>query len=354
MKVIQIMPEFGLAGAEIMCENLTVKLVERGIDVVVVSLYDYHSAITERLEKQGVKVCYLNKRAGLDLRMIVRLYKLFRQEKPDVIHTHRYVMQYAVWAAMLAGVKKRVHTVHSIAEKETVAVAQKLNWLFYHFHHVIPVALSKEIQFTVTERYHLPQERVPVVYNGIDLDRCVVKKSYESNGKLRFLHIGRFAEVKNHFLLIEAFVRVHRKNPDTELVLIGEGPLEAKIRERVAEEGLTDSVIFAGVKENIYPCLNEADVFVLPSLYEGMPMTIIEAMGTGVPVIAANVGGIPSMIEAGENGVLVDADEDALANAMLSMMDEKLRRGIGVKGRKKAEAAFSAETMCNGYCEVYF
>lgn len=354
MKVIQIMPEFGLAGAEIMCENLTMKLAERGIDVVVVSLYDYYSAITDRLEKQGIKVCYLNKRPGLDWRMIAKLYKLFRQEKPDVIHTHLYVMQYAVWAAMLADVKKRVHTVHNIAEKETTAVAQKLNWIFYHFYHVTPVALSKEIQFTVTERYHLPQEKVPVVYNGIDLGRCIVKKSYESNGKLQFLHIGRFVEAKNHFLLIEAFARVYRSNPDTELVLVGAGPLEAKVREKVAEAGLTDSVIFAGIKENVYPCLNEADVFVLPSLYEGMPMTIIEAMGTGLPVVATNVGGIPSMIDTGESGLLVDVDVDALVEAMQRLMDQKLRRTLGMKARKRAETVFSSDEMCESYCEIYF
>lgn len=354
MKVIQIMPEFGLAGAETMCENLTVELVKKGVDVVVVSLYNYHSAITDRLEKQNIKICYLNKKPGLDLSIIIKLYRLFKKEKPDVIHTHRYVMQYAVPAAILARVKKRVHTVHSIATKETTATAQKLNWIFYHFNHVIPVALSKEIQSTVIERYNLPHQKIPVIYNGIDLKKCIVKNSYKANKKIRFLHIGRFSKVKNHLLLIEAFAEVHKKNCNTELVLIGTGELEENIKKKTLEFGLMDSVIFAGLKEDVYPDLNAADVFVLPSLYEGMPMTIIEAMGTGLPVIATNVGGIPSMIKTGENGLLVNADVDALVNAMSRVVvNENLRRTMGVKAREVTETIFSSNIMCNKYYKIY-
>lgn len=353
MKVIQIMPEFGLAGAETMCENLTIKLAQNGVHVMVVSLYDYHSAITDRMESKGIKICYLNKKPGLDLSMILKLYQLFRSEKPDVIHTHRYVMQYAIPAAVMAGVKRRIHTVHSVATKETVEMAQKLNYFFYHFCHVTPVALSNEIQATVVERYRLPQQKVPVIYNGIDLSRCIVKNSYERNQKMRFLHIGRFAPVKNHRMLLEAFADVHQRYPDTELVLLGTGELEDEVRQRTLELGVMDSVTFAGLKENVYPDLNFADAFVLPSLYEGMPMTLIEAMGTGLPVIATNVGGIPSMIRNGENGLLVDVDVHALTDAMVRLMDETMRRTIGRKARETTEQLFSSDTMCERYYEIY-
>lgn len=353
MKVMQIMPEFGLAGAEIMCENLTIELVKKGIDVVVVSLYDYHSAITDRLEKQNIKIYYLNKKSGLDLSMIKKLYRLFKEEKPEVIHTHRYVMQYAIPAAVLARVKKRIHTVHNIATKETTEMAQKLNWIFYHYFHVTPVALSKEIQSTVIDRYHLSHQNVPVIYNGINLKKCIVKESYKINGKLRFLHIGRFSEAKNHLMLVEAFSKVHKKNPNTELVLIESGELEVEIKKKTLEIGLLDSVIFAGLKENVYPDLNAADVFILPSLYEGMPMTLIEAMGTGLPVIATNVGGIPSMIQNGENGLLININVDDLTVAMLQLMDPQIRGTIGINARKTAENIFSADVMSNQYYKAY-
>ena len=118
MKIVQIMPEFGLAGAETMCENLTYELIKLGHNVIVVSMYDYHSPITERLEKAGVDVRYLGKKPGLDFSMIGKIKKLLKKNKVDVIHTHRYCAQYAIPAAITAGVKLRVHTVHNIAEKE--------------------------------------------------------------------------------------------------------------------------------------------------------------------------------------------------------------------------------------------
>ena len=91
MKIIQLMPEFGLAGAETMCENLTCELISRGHDVLVVSLYDYHSAITDRLEKKCVRIVYLGKKPGLNLSVIGKLRRVLKSFNPDIIHTHRYL-----------------------------------------------------------------------------------------------------------------------------------------------------------------------------------------------------------------------------------------------------------------------
>lgn len=354
MKVIQIMPEFGLAGAEIMCENLSVALVKHNIDVVVVSLYDCHSAITDRLEQSGIKVIYLGKRPGLDFRMVKRLYQVFKIEKPDVIHTHRYVMQYAIPSAIMAGIKKRIHTVHTVATKENTRFAQKLNCFFYHCCHVIPVALSEEIQKTVQDCYRLPQCEIPIIFNGIDLSKCVEKTRYDSGNQLKYLHIGRFSEPKNHQMLLEAFANVHEEIPQTQLTLVGGGDLEEEIRTTIDTLGLMDCVVLAGLKDNVYPILNESDIFLLPSIYEGMPMTLIEAMGTGLPVIATNVGGIPSMIQSNKNGLLVNREVDALANAMMELSDRKKRKRLGREARKTAENLFSSTVMCEKYLNLYF
>ena len=105
MKIAQIMPEFGLAGAEIMCENLTYELRKAGHEVVVVSMYDYHSAITDRLEQAGVEIRYLGKKPGMDPSMIGKMWKVFRETGVEVVHTHRYCGQYAMPAAMLSAVR---------------------------------------------------------------------------------------------------------------------------------------------------------------------------------------------------------------------------------------------------------
>lgn len=353
MKIIQIMPEFGLAGAEIMCENLTYELKKLGNNVVVISLYDYHSAITERLENNGIEILYLNKKPGLDLSVIFKLIKIFRAEKPDVIHTHRYVMQYAIPAAIISKVKHRVHTVHNVAKKENTRVARLINKFFYKYAHVIPVALSEKIKNTIIDEYNINQEKIPVIFNGIDLSKCIEKNNYEANEKFTILHIGRFSEQKNHQGLIEAFYLFTRNHPNSILVLIGDGNKKEEIKKIVQKKGIAQKVRFMGVKSNVYSYLNEADVFVLPSIYEGVPMTLIEAMATGLPIVATTVGGVPDMLENGKEAFLVSLDINQIARAIEAFYQScEMRKTIG-KNAKKRSITFSAEHMAEQYLEVY-
>ena len=159
MKIVQVMPEFGLAGAEIMCENLTYELTKMGHSVTVISMYDYHSSITTRLEKEGIDVRYLAKKPGLDLSMVRKIKKILKETNADVVHTHRYCAQYAVPAAILAGVKHRVHTIHNIAQKENGRLARKLNRFFFKHCHVIPVALSELIRESIVKSIELTKKR---------------------------------------------------------------------------------------------------------------------------------------------------------------------------------------------------
>lgn len=159
MKIIQIIPEFGLGGAEIMCENLTYELLKSGYDVIIISMFSYHSAITERLEKAGVDIRYLGKKSGFDLSMIWKMRKIFKVNHVDVVHTHRYCAQYAIPAAVLAGIKRRIHTVHNIAQKENGKFARKLNKFFFKYCNVIPVALSDLIRDSVVKEYKLKREK---------------------------------------------------------------------------------------------------------------------------------------------------------------------------------------------------
>ena len=138
MKIMQIMPEFGLAGAEIMCENLSYELAQRGNEMILVSLYTYHSAITDRLEREGIRIVYLGKKSGIDISIYRKLDNLIQREKPDVIHTHRYVMQYSVPIGAKYHIGM-VHTVHNVAEKEQEWGKRKLSYLFYKFANVTPV-----------------------------------------------------------------------------------------------------------------------------------------------------------------------------------------------------------------------
>lgn len=352
MKIVQIMPEFGLAGAETMCENLTYELIKLGHNVIVISMYDYHSAITERLEKAGVDVRYLGKKSGWDFSTIKKIKKILKESKADVVHTHRYCAQYAVPAAIMAGVKRRVHTVHSVAKEENGKLARKLNKIFFKMNALVPVALSEKIQDTIIDEYRLKRSAVPVIFNGIILDKCQVKTDYSTTEKFKILHIGRFQDAKNHKGLIVAFEIFNRKYPNSELHLIGDGANKKEIEELVIAKNISDRVVFHGLQSDIYQFLPSMDIFVLPSLYEGIPMTLIEAMGTGLPIVATAVGGIPDMLD--ENSAqLVPVDTKAIAEAFEKYYcDEFFRMSHGKEALKLSDR-FSAETMARKYINIY-
>lgn len=352
MKIAQIMPEFGLAGAEIMCENLTYELRKAGHEVVVVSMYDYHSAITDRLEQAGVEIRYLGKKPGMDPSMIGKMWKVFRETGVEVVHTHRYCGQYAMPAAMLAGVRHRVHTLHSVASKELQRPAKILSRFFYKYCRVIPVSLSGLVKESVVEEYELAPEAIPVVYNGIDLSKCMPKEDHTRKGNFKILHIGRFSQEKNHIGLIEAFGKFHANHPDSELWLIGDGKLRPEVENFAKDKGLEQAVKFLGLQSNVHGFMHEADLFALTSNYEGMPMTLIEAMGTGLPVVATRVGGIPDMLS-DDAALLVPVDMDAVAEAFEKFYsDESLRRSCGLAAMARAEQ-FSAQVMAENYLKIY-
>ena len=352
MKIAQIMPEFGLAGAEIMCENLTYELIKSGHEVVVVSMYDYHSAITDRLEQTGVEIRYLGKKPGLDVSMIPKMTKVFRETGVQVVHTHRYCAQYAMPAAMLAGVKHRVHTLHSVAPKENKKAARKLSKFFYKYCHVIPVSLSQLVRESVVEEYKLAPEAIPIIFNGINLSKCMPKDDYAREGNFKILHVGRFSEEKNHIGLISAFQKFHADHPDSELWLIGDGKLRPAAEEHARNNGLEQAVKFLGLQSDVCSYMHDADVFTLTSNYEGIPMTMIEAMGTGLPVVATRVGGIPDMLD-DDSALLVPVNVDAIAEAFEKYYcDEALRRKNGLAVAKLA-VRFSAEAMAEEYLKVY-
>lgn len=353
MKIVQVMPEFGLAGAEIMCEALTYELIKLGHEVSVISLFDYHSVITERLENSGVNVIYLDKKLGLDLSMIGKLKKVLKNLRPDVVHTHRYCAQYAIPAANSVKIKCRVHTLHSIAQKENGKLARILNKYFFKHNYLTPVALSPLIQQSIVQEYKLKKENIPVIFNGVDLSKCIEKKDYETNGNFKIVHVGRFAEPKNHIGLLKAFELFNKEYSDSELWLIGDGELRSEIEQYVKENDLKNSVKFLGLQEKVHQFLFDADIFTLPSNYEGIPMTIIEAMGTGLPIVATKVGGVPDMLEDKISALLVDNNTDAIANAFKEYyLDSEKRKEHGQNALKGA-GKFSAKTMAEEYEKVY-
>ncbi len=354
MKILQVIPYFCFGGAETMCENLTRALIARGHQVTVVSLYDRKTPISQRMEESGIRIRYLDKKLGLDISMVKKLSAIMKEEKPDAVHTHLDVIKYAVAAAKLAGIRRCVHTVHNVADKEAEGRLQKMvNGLYFKLGWSVPVALSPLVQETISDFYGISLEQIPVIYNGVDLTRCIPKEDYDVDGPLKLVHIGRFNEQKNHKGLLEAFRMFRQQYPDAVLRLLGDGDLFEDTVSYARELGLESSVEFLGAQSNVYPYLHEADIFLLPSRYEGMPMTIIEAMGTGLPVVATAVGGVPDMLTDGESGLLTENSPEAVVAACcVFAKDQSLRQRMGRKAKERS-VRFSADYMARCYEEEY-
>lgn len=349
------MPEFGLAGAEIMCETLIYKLQATGrYQIFVASLFDFHSSITDRMENNGVKIIYLGKKQGLDLAIIPKLVKIMRKYNIQIVHTHRYVMQYVIPAAIISKVPVRIHTIHNIASKEVSNFRQKLAYLFYKKCGVRPVSISPVVQRTVIERYNLSESDSPIVFNGTDLGKCSVKTSYSTNEIFRFVHIGRFSEQKNHGIMIDVAQRLKYEGYKFTINFVGGAGNEKEREEEVKQKGLEDVIVFSGLQDNVYLFLQMSDCFILPSLYEGMPVTLVEAMGCGMPIIASAVGGVPDMIEHDVSGLLIRPTINELYCAMVKMMTSSysFREKLGNNALLRSNE-FSDTNMCQGYMCIY-
>lgn len=353
MRIMQIIPELQLAGAQIMMENLATQLTCDGHDVLIVSLYSIHTPISERLEQRRIKICYLGKNDGLDAKIIKKIRKCIGDFKPDVIHTHSYVLKYAFVASI--GYKcKRIHTVHNIADKETTMpnlifekILSKKKW-------IKQVAISPLIRKSICEYYGIEESVVPMIYNGIALDKCQKKQGYGVvNNTIKVIHIGRFEEQKDHSLIVEAAKILCEKYANIEFDLWGEGVLKDRVAKQINQAGIENSVILKGTTSDPYSKLNGSDIFILPSKWEGLPITLIEAMGTGLPIVVTPVGGVPDMIEDKCSGLFCENTPSDLAHKIeMFVLDENLRRKLGNAAAERANK-FSSQTMTDEYVKLY-
>lgn len=348
-KIIEIIPEFKLAGAETMCENLISSIDKTKYDVIAISLYSNKTAITNRLESQGIKIYYLDKKKGIDLKIFFKLCKILKNEKPNMVHTHLYVLRYSLIPSLLFARKaKKIHTVHNIAEKE-ISNGKFIHKIAFKIFKVVPVAISEIVRESIVKVYKMDLNKIPLVYNGIDLNRCIKKNNYKKTNKI--IHIGRFSEQKNHKELVDIFAKCLFFDSSLKLILIGDGENKDQILNYCKEKQILENIEFLGLQDECYKYLTDADMFVMPSKWEGMPITIIEALGTGLPIVAYPVGGIPDMIEENINGFLPENADEFVKDIIKLEKNDKMREKIG-RNNANYSSTFSSKTMADAYCNL--
>ena len=355
VRVMIVIHGLETGGAEMMVLHLARELSRAGHPVRVVSLHGDETDVAGLMRRAGVDVVALNKAGGPDPRTVLRLRAQMRDFSPAVVHTHLPVLEYVLPAARLYGRRVRIiHTVHNLAREETRhRVLRAVNRRAFS-HGVVPVALNEEVRSSICREYALPPSAVPVVGNGIDLDafRGPQRRGPRGAGA-RLLCVARLAPAKNHALLLRTVARLRESGRDVSLTLVGDGPLRGALEERARELGISERVRFAGRRTDTAAFYRDCDLFVLLSDYEGMPMSIIEAMASGLPVVATRAGGVAELVDDGVNGALVEADAAAAAGAIAAICDDPALYARLSAGAVRTSSPYSAEAMMEKYVDLY-
>ena len=355
VRVMIVIHGLETGGAEMMVLHLARELSRAGHPVRVVSLHGDETDVAGLMRRAGVDVVALNKAGGPDPRTVLRLRAQMRDFSPAVVHTHLPVLEYVLPAARLYGRRVRIiHTVHNLAREETRhRVLRAVNRRAFS-HGVVPVALNEEVRSSICREYSLPPSAVPIVGNGIDLDafRAPARRGVDGAGA-RLLCVARLAPAKNHALLLRTVARLRESGRDVSLTLVGDGPLRGALEERARELGISQRVRFAGRRTDTPAFYRDCDLFVLLSDYEGMPMSIIEAMASGLPVVATRAGGVAELVDDGVNGALVEADAAAAAEAIAAICDDPALYARLSDGAVRTSSHYSAEAMMEKYVDLY-
>ena len=355
MRVMIVVHGLETGGAEMMVLHLARELDRAGHPVRVVSLHGDETDVAGLMRRAGIDVVALNKAGGPDPRTVLRLRAQMRDFSPAVVHTHLPVLEYVLPAVRLYGRRvKVIHTVHNIAREETRhRVLREVNRRAFS-HGVVPVALNEEVRSSICREYALPPSAVPVVGNGIDLDafRGPQRRGLRGAGA-RLLCVARLAPAKNHALLLQTVARLRESGRDVSLTLVGDGPLRGALEERARELGISERVRFAGRRTDTAAFYRDCDLFVLLSDYEGMPMSIIEAMASGLPVVATRAGGVGELVDDGVNGALVEADAAAAAEAIAAICDDPALYARLSAGAVRTSSRYSATAMMEKYVGLY-
>ena len=355
------------AGAEVQLLALMTYLVRSDEFEWTVILFN-EGRLAEELRKLPLSVSVIPEANHTSITIASRLLKIFRHIRPDIVHTHKYKDSIiGASVARYVGVPHTVRVVHGMPEPfnglrnlrmllYTTVDRFVSRWLIDKL-----VAVSSDIEKQLIETYGAAH--VVRIHNGIDLEavqsgssRPQKRKEWRVDDLVTLIGtVGRLVPVKGHVVLLEALRIIRGSDRNVMLLVVGDGPLRAQLESEVARLGLEESVIFAGHHSPAYDFINMMDVFVLPSLHEGIPMVLLEALALGRPVVATRVGGIPEVITDGETGLLAEpADALSLAKCILQLIvDQSKGARLGKAGRTRVEEEFNARIMAEKTLGLY-
>jgi len=357
-KIIYLITDLDVGGAEKGLFQLATRLPRDEFSIEVITLTG-GGRIAKWLEEKGIPVTSLDIKRFWDLAGVFRLRRLLKNLRPDILHTFLF---HANIVGRVAAVGLGVRAVIS-----SVRVAERrfkwhlaLDWLSSPLMD-LEICVSEGVRRFTETRAKIPKNKLTVIPNGVDLAEFEEKgERIRKNLRLPpdvplIVTIGRLERQKGISFFLQAAREVLQEFPQARFLIVGKGPDEGKLISLARNLGIKKAVRFLGFRNDVPEVLAAADMFVLASLWEGMPNVVLEAMASGKPVVGTQVEGTEELVIPGETGLLVPpADAKALARNICRLIQESgLARRMGQAARKQVKEHYTVQTMVERYAQLY-
>lgn len=369
--VMHIVYSFDVGGLENGIVNLINHNLAAKFRHIVVALTHCAPEFCRRVARDDVEFIALDKGPGHGAKLYPRLYRLFAEYKPAIVHTRNLAALEAAVPAWMAGVPVRIHGEHGWDVSDPGGMRRKYRLMRRVYRPFVShyIALSGHLADYLARGVGVPESRLTRICNGVDTTlfhpapnhhHGMMKDSpFNASDLVVVGTVGRLQAVKDQVTLVRGFVHSLELLGDAgsklRLCIAGDGPLRVAVEAEIERAALGDRVWLAGNRADVPEAMQALDLFVLPSLAEGISNTILEAMATGLAVIATDVGGNGELVVAGETGALVPAADPAAMGAAIARYatDGELRARHGDAGRARVEAEFSLDGMVRRYLSLY-
>ncbi len=348
IKVVIILERFSIGGAQRVVSELVQNLNRDSIDLLVVCLQDRkETAIATDVERIA-RVKYLGIKGKNLIKNYLKVSAVLKDFQPNVIHAHLVGQLYAVPWGIIHGIPVII-TAHTKPEKAFVKKIEPLIRYGIEKDQIYIVAVSEENLVLIKNYFLLNDTQCVCINNGIN-----VSTFYKTRHELfTFINVARQDENKNQIAILKCFEKLYKERHDIKLILVGDGPCHRMLEEEKKHLLINDAVELPGAVGNVKDYYAVSDVYIQSSHREAMPMSVLEALAVGLPIISTNVGGLMDVVK--ENGILIpDNNEDELFKAMKKMLNiqSDLRDKMGSISKTIA-TRYSSKTMAESYEELY-
>jgi len=363
MTVLHIFSGDLWAGAEVMVFHLLDELrKEPHLKILALSLNE--GILSRKLRDSGIETHVISEADHSFAVILLKAYRALKGQRIRVIHSHRYKENLlAFFLAKSTGAGCLAATLHGLSEPpldvengdERIGLKTKLDYFLLKHFFTRVVAVSQNMKQVLVQKYGFRPEKIDVIYNGIPIPPGEFSGRDSRDAIFQIGTVGRMVPVKDYGLFLEVAAEMRRQTDKVRFSILGDGPLKEALIRKTKELKMEDDVDFLSPRPDPFSYYQSLDLYLNTSLHEGIPLSILEAMACGRPVVAPKVGGIPEIVSDGEDGFLIDGrDPKKFSDGCLGLLrDKNLRMRIGENASKKVSARFSRLRMAQSYLKLY-